>query len=122
MEASFVGDKRVDPHKLPESSTRKISDEELDKQEARRLKAGAMDPGTNKLSGAASRDPKGRWCVAIFMSASTHPSPDYDTSGRSGQGNVQPQNCMSLPRFCVFCFFTLDSSSKTLFFDWSSAV
>jgi len=58
MEASFVGDKRVD--KLPESSTRKISDEELDKKEARRLKAGAKEPGTNKLAGAASRDPKGR--------------------------------------------------------------
>jgi len=60
MEAGFVGDKRVDPHKLPESSTRKISDEELDRKEARRLKTGAKDPGTNKLAGAASRDPKGR--------------------------------------------------------------
>jgi len=60
MEASFIGDKRVDPHKLPESSTRKISDEELDKKEARRLEAGAKEPGTNRLAGAASRDPKGR--------------------------------------------------------------
>jgi len=58
MEGSFIGDKRVD--KLPESSTRKISDEELDKREARRLKAGAKEPGINKLAGAASRDPKGR--------------------------------------------------------------
>lgn len=75
MEASFVGDKQVNPHKIPESNTRKIPDQELDKREVRRLRAGATDPGTNKLAGAASRDPK-----------------DYDTSGRSGQGDTQPQN------------------------------
>ena len=63
MEASFVGDKQVNPHKIPESNTRKIPDQELDKREDRRLRAGATDPGTNKLAGAASRDPKGR-CVA----------------------------------------------------------
>jgi len=42
-----------------------------------------------------------------LLSASTHPSPDYDTSGRGGQGNTQPQNGMSLPRSCIFCLSIL---------------
>lgn len=74
MEASFVGNKQVDPHNLPKSSTQKIPDEELDKREAQRLKEGAKEPGANKVAGAASRDPQ-----------------DYDTSNRGGQGNTQPQ-------------------------------
>ncbi|KAJ3574754.1 hypothetical protein NP233_g1554 [Leucocoprinus birnbaumii] len=59
MEASFVGNKQVDSRNLPASSTQKVPDEELDRQEARRLKEGAQEPGANKAAGVASRDPAG---------------------------------------------------------------
>ncbi|XP_006461525.1 hypothetical protein AGABI2DRAFT_118406 [Agaricus bisporus var. bisporus H97] len=74
MEASFIGNKQVDPRNLPQSSTQKIPDEELNKREAERLKEGAKEPGANKAAGAASRNPQ-----------------DYDTSKRGGQGDTQPQ-------------------------------
>jgi hypothetical protein len=59
MEASFIGNKQVDPRKLPESNIQKIPDEELDKREAERLKHGSKEPGSNKVAGAASRNPQG---------------------------------------------------------------
>lgn len=66
MEASFIGNKQVDPRNLPQSSTQKIPDEELNKREAERLKEGAKEPGANKAAGAASRNPQGehRVCAA----------------------------------------------------------
>lgn len=54
---TFVGDKPVD--QLSPEDTQSLSNEELTKQEAQRLKEGAKEPGMNKRAGVASRDPAG---------------------------------------------------------------
>lgn len=91
MQASFVGDKRVDPQNIPEANTKKVPDEELDKREAQRIKEGAKEPGMNKAAGAASRNPDGQCQLSLSASTAVTPYVDYDTSSRSGQGNTQPQ-------------------------------
>lgn len=69
MEASFVGNKWVDPHDLPKHSTEKIPDEELDKREAQRIKEGKKEPGANKIAGAASRNPEGILLCIFYRAA-----------------------------------------------------
>lgn len=59
---TFVGNKPVD--EVPSQATQKLSDEELTKQEAQRLKEGASEAGANKRAGAASLNPSGN----IFLS------------------------------------------------------
>jgi hypothetical protein len=75
MEASFIGNKQVDPRHLPESNIQKIPDEELNKREAERLKDGAKEPGANKAAGAASRNPRGVYTLLnkVFERVTTKP-------------------------------------------------
>ncbi|KAG0696928.1 hypothetical protein DFH29DRAFT_179785 [Suillus ampliporus] len=68
----FVGNKPV--NSFPPEATQKIPDDELRKREADRLSKGDQkEPGADRRSGAATRNPD-----------------DYDTRGRGGQGNTQP--------------------------------
>lgn len=66
---TFVGDKLVG--ELPSQATQQLSNEELTKQEAQRLKEGASEPGANKRAGVASRDPAGECCCPTLAGFDT---------------------------------------------------